>query len=151
MHPYVLHHKSKYHSKRRPDATRTSFTMTAARCLYTSCVHDCNLSHHSTLLWTLLEAPSTPQRVPWCAPCVRRSIHWDRSWRHQERDQCAFCRYTTFPSSSIAIYRWDEFQSHPCCHTCNPLLYNYFWASPLPIHPINCWEHLCLSISTALN
>jgi hypothetical protein len=56
MLPYVLHHISEYHYKRRPDATRASFTMTAAWCLYTSCVHACNLSHHSTLLWGLLDA-----------------------------------------------------------------------------------------------
>jgi hypothetical protein len=63
----------------------------------------------------------------------------------------AIFRYTTLPSFSTVNYRPSEFQSHPCCHTCDPPVYNYFWVSPLPIRIVNCWEHLCLSISTVLN
>jgi hypothetical protein len=40
--PMSLISYPKNHTKRSPDAVRTSFTMIAARCLYTSYIHDCN-------------------------------------------------------------------------------------------------------------
>jgi hypothetical protein len=43
--------------KKSPDAARTSFTMTVARCLYISYLHD------STLLWDLFDAPTTSHQV----------------------------------------------------------------------------------------
>jgi hypothetical protein len=148
---YVPHHISEYHYKRRPDATRTSFTMTDVRCLYTSCVHTCNLSHHSTLLWHLLDALTAPQYVLWCAHYICRSIHWFWSRCHEECDRHTNCSSTTLPSSSPDIIRSGDFQSPTCCHTCVPPVYNCFWASTLWIQTTSYWEHLCLSLSAALN
>jgi hypothetical protein len=53
MLPHVLHIISKNLYKKSPDAVKTSFTMTAARCLYISCVHE------FTLLWDLFDALTT--------------------------------------------------------------------------------------------
>jgi hypothetical protein len=78
------------------------------------------------------------------------SIHQVWSRRHQERDRHAIYCYTTIPSSSDVISISGEFQSYPCCHTCVPHAYHYFYASPLPIRIANCWEYLYLFIITVL-
>jgi hypothetical protein len=57
------------HWKKGPDAARTSFTMTIARCLYISCVHN------STLLWDLFDAPTTSHNV--LSVCARTFIKID--------------------------------------------------------------------------
>jgi hypothetical protein len=53
-----------------PDAARTSFTMTTARCLYISCVHD------STLLGDLFDALTTSHNV--LSVCARSFTEIDR-------------------------------------------------------------------------
>jgi hypothetical protein len=55
--------------KKSPDATKTSFIMTAARCLYIFYVHD------STLLWDLFDAPTTSHHV--LSVCVRTFVEID--------------------------------------------------------------------------
>jgi hypothetical protein len=52
--PYII---SKNSYKKSPDAAKMSFTMTAARCLHISCVHD------STLLGDLFDALTTSHHV----------------------------------------------------------------------------------------
>jgi hypothetical protein len=70
---------------------------------------------------------------------------------NQERDRRVNYRFATLPSSSPKIIRSGDFHSPQCCHTCVPPVYNYFGASPLRIHTVNCQERLCISISAALN
>jgi hypothetical protein len=55
--------------KKSPDAARMSFTMTVAWCLYISCVHD------STLLWDLIDVPTTSHCV--LSVCARTFIEID--------------------------------------------------------------------------
>jgi hypothetical protein len=52
--PCIIHKNLR---KKSPDAARTSFTMIVAWCLYISCVHD------STMLWDLIDAPTTLHHV----------------------------------------------------------------------------------------
>jgi hypothetical protein len=52
--PYII---PKNFYKKSSDAVRTSFTMTAARCSYISCVHD------STPLWDLIDTPTTLHKL----------------------------------------------------------------------------------------
>jgi hypothetical protein len=56
--------------KKSPDAVRTSFIITTARCLYISYVHD------STLLWDLYDAPTTSHHV--LSVCARSFTDIDR-------------------------------------------------------------------------
>jgi hypothetical protein len=55
--------------KKSLDAARTSFTMTIAQCLHISCVHE------STLLWDLIDVPTTSHRV--LSACARTFIEID--------------------------------------------------------------------------
>jgi hypothetical protein len=66
--PYII---PKNICKKSPDAARISVTMTAAWCLYISCVHD------STLLWDLIDAPTTSHDM--LSVCARTFIEIDHN------------------------------------------------------------------------
>jgi hypothetical protein len=60
---FVLYIIPRNHSQKSPNAVRTSFNMTTARCLYISCVRDC------TMLLDLFDAPTTLHHV--LSVCIR--------------------------------------------------------------------------------
>jgi hypothetical protein len=80
--------------KKSPDAARMSFTMTVARCLYISCVHD------STLLWDLIDVPTTSHRV--LSVCARTLIEID----HDSTKNMIGKQYAT-PRPWLVLIPWS--------------------------------------------
>jgi hypothetical protein len=79
--------------------------MDAAPCLHVFYAHDCIFNSTSSLLWELLNAPTTLECVPWCVNYICMSIHWVWSWCHEEHNRLANCRSTTMPSCTPEIIR----------------------------------------------
>jgi hypothetical protein len=88
--------------KKSPDATRTSFTMTATRCLYISCVHD------STPLWDLIDAPTTLHHV--LSVCARTFTEID----HKATRNATGVQYATpWPCHVLIPWYLDHVISPP--------------------------------------
>jgi hypothetical protein len=88
--------------RKSPDASRTSFTMTATRCPYISCVHD------FTLLWDLIDVPTTLHHV--LSVCARSFTKID----HDATRNMIGVRYATpWPWHVLIPWSSDHVISHP--------------------------------------
>jgi hypothetical protein len=137
---YVPHNISKNCYKRNRDATRIRSFMATASCLHAFCAHDLDSNSISSLLWYLLDASTTPQRVRRCPHYIYRSIHRLWSRHHQKRDRRMNFLSVTLLWSNPVMSNSGDFQSPPSCQPCVPRTYNYPYMSSMPIPRANCME-----------